>query len=422
VLTRSCCCAMRDPDSETLKACRVCGDASIETILDLGAQPPANSLRSDVTARLPAIPLILCRCTACGTLQLTETISPDYLFRDYVWVTGTSQVARDYSVAFHDRILQRARPGKLSVVEIASNDGTFLHRFLNGGHTVLGVDPARNIAELAEANGVPTIAEFFGLDLAQRMTAERGHADVIFARNVIPHVADVQDVVAGMAHCMAASAVGAIEFHRADIILEGLHYDSIYHEHVVYHSLHSIGRLLDQFGLQPFDVSDSPISGGSLVVYFSKDSRTPSRAYNDVIERERRIEIDQSHPWHEFARRCKQHRAALRSAIKEHKKNGKRLIGYGASARSSTMLNYCGIDCHDLDAVADRSVLKLGRYTPGTDIPIVAPQQAFEPRPDVVLLLAWNFGDEIIGQIRSGLGWHGEVMIPLPDLPRAIFI
>jgi C-methyltransferase C-terminal domain/Putative zinc binding domain/Methyltransferase domain len=413
---------MREPLSETLKACRICGDASIENILDLGAQPPANSLRCDVTTKLPAIPLILCRCTSCGTLQLTETISPDYLFRDYVWVTGTSQVARDYSVTFYDRILERSRPGALSVIEVASNDGTFLQRFLDGGHTILGVDPARNVAELAQANGVPTIVEFFGLDLARRITAERGPADVIFARNVIPHVANVQDVIAGMAHCMNAAAIGAIEFHRADTILEALHYDSIYHEHLVYHSLHSIGRLLDQFGLRPFDVAESPVSGGSLVVYFSKGERAPSRAYHDAIARERRLAIDQSRPWRDFARRCEEHRATLRSAVANHKKNGKRLIGYGASARSSTMLNYCAIDRHCLDAVADRSTLKHDRYTPGTDIPILAPQQAFALRPDSVLLLAWNFGEEIIGQIQSGLGWHGEVMLPLPGLPRAICI
>jgi hypothetical protein len=413
---------MPEPLSKPLEACRVCGSRAIETILDLGAQPPANSLRMDVAEMLPAIPLVLCRCEDCGTVQLTETVSPDYLFRDYVWVTGTSEVARNYSVTFCDRILERSRPGTLSVLEIASNDGSFLRSFRQRGHKVLGIDPARNIAKVAEAAGIPTIAEFFGLEVARRVTAEHGQADIVFARNVIPHVADVHDVIGGMAHCLTKLGTGAIEFHRADIILEGLHYDSIYHEHVVYHSLHSIGRLLDQFELLAFDVSESPISGGSLVVYFSKERRDPSRAYRDAVERERRLGIDKSAPWCDFARRCQRHRAALQSVVRERSRNGNRLIGYGASARSSTMLNFCGIDRRSLAAVADRSPMKHGRYTPGTNIQILAPKEAFDPRPDGVLLLAWNFAEEIIGQIRAELDWHGEVILPLPDLPKTVTI
>jgi len=408
--------------SETLRTCRICDSTAIERILDLGAQPPANSLRQDRTAGLPAIPLVLCRCSACGTVQLTETASPEYLFRNYVWVTGTSQAARDYSALFCERLAARCRPGRRFVLEVASNDGTFLQRFRERGDDVLGVDPAENIGAIGRQRGIPTLTEFFGLAVARDIVAERGQADVVYARNVISHVADAKDVVAGMAHCLSESGTGAIEFHCADAILDGLHYDSIYHEHLFYHSLHSIGRLIGQFGLMPFDVTDSPISGGSLVVYFSKQARVPTGAYARTLARERELGIGEEAPWREFARRCQRHRAALLALVEARKRAGKRIIGYGASARSSTLLNFCGIDhCH-LDLIVDRSPLKHDRYTPGTDILITAPAEGFTPRPDVVLLLAWNFRDEIVAQIQADQGWHGEVIVPLPGDPTGTTI
>ncbi len=408
--------------SETLRTCRICDSAAIDQILDLGAQPPANSLRRERTASLPAIPLVLCRCAACGTVQLTETVSPEYLFRNYVWVTGTSQAARDYSTVFCERLVARCSSGRRFVLEVASNDGTFLQRFRECGDAVLGVDPAQNVAEIGRKQGVPTLTEFFGLAVARDIVAEHGQADAVYARNVISHVANAKDVVAGMSHCLSESGTGAIEFHCAAAILDGLHYDSIYHEHLFYHSLHSIGLLIGQFGLKPFDVTDSPISGGSLVVYFSKQERTPTPAYVRMLERERELGIGEESPWREFARRCQRHRAALLALVEAQKRAGKRLIGYGASARSSTLLNSCGIDRRHLDVVVDRSSLKHDRYTPGTDILITAPAEGFTRHPDLVLLLAWNFCDEIIAQIQADQGWHGEVIVPLPGDPKTLTI
>ena len=408
--------------SETIRACRICESDELTKILDLGAQPPANSLRRNLDVLLPAIPLVLCQCDVCGTVQLTETVSPEYLFHDYVWVTGTSDGARAYSRVFCENVLSRCPAKKLAVLEVASNDGTFLQRFRERGHDVVGVDPAKNVAAMAEESGIPTIADFFGLEVARRIVADRGHSDVVFARNVIPHVADVHDVIAGMAHCLADAGIGAIEFHRADLILEGLQYDSIYHEHLVYHSLHSIEMLLGRFGLRPFDVTESPISGGSFVVYFSNESRPPSLTYNATLVHELQLEINRARPWREFAARCNAHRGALHAIVEANKRGGKRLIGYGASARSSTMLNFCGIDRQYLDLLADRSPLKHDRYSPGTDILITDPKAAFATHPDTVLLLAWNFQDEILAQIRTEQGWSGEVIIPLPGEPKTVTI
>jgi C-methyltransferase C-terminal domain/Methyltransferase domain len=319
-------------------------------------------------------------------------------------------------------LLSRSPKKKLAVLEVASNDGTFLQRIREFGHDVLGVDPAENVAAMAQADGIATIADFFGIDAARRIVAERGPFDVVFARNVVPHVADVHDVVAGMAHCLSDSGTGAIEFHRADVILQELQYDSIYHEHLVYHSLHSIEMLISRQGLQPFDVTESPISGGSFVVYFSKERRPTSAAYQARLGYEVKLEINRARPWREFARRCAAHRTALYTLVEQSKHKGKRLIGYGASARSSTMLNYCGIDRHYLDLLADRSPLKHHRYTPGTDILITDPKAAFATHPDMVLLLAWNFQNEILGQIRTEQRWTGEIIVPLPGEPKTITI
>lgn len=406
--------------SEKLRLCRMCDSVKIETILDLGSQPPANSLRRKEEDALQLVPLVLCRCRDCGTVQLTETISPDYLFSHYVWVTGTSKGAQDYSRLFFDRLVSRSKRGHLFVVEVASNDGTFLKAFQDRGDKVLGIDPAKNIAAIASEAGIPTIPKFFGLKTAKEIVVENGCADVVFARNVIPHVANANDVVAGMAHCMNGDSTGAIEFHRADVILKELHYDSIYHEHLFYHSLHSIRKLLDKFGLELFDVTESPISGGSFVAYFSKDLRPQTNELKKMFDHEVALGINDSIPWQQFAQKCGRHKSALRKLVEQAKAGSKRLIGYGASARSSTLLNYCGIDHHFLEMVADKNTFKHGRYTPGTDIPIVTLEKAFASRPDSILLLAWNFKDEIIKEISKDYGWHGEVIVPLPGDPIVV--
>ena len=411
---------MTKPLSFSIGCCRVCESPAIETILDLGDQTLANSLRRDRAELLPVFPLELCRCEACGTVQLTETVAPDILFAHYVWVTGTSESVRTYSRLFCECMVERVRPGRLFVLEVASNDGTFLRRFVERGDHVLGVDPARNIATMAEEAGIPTLVEFFGLETAKGIVERLGHADVVFARNVIPHVANANDVVAGMAHCLSEEGTGAIEFHRADVILEELHYDSIYHEHLCFHSLHSIARLLDRFGLLSFDVTISPISGGSFVVYFSKTARPHTAAFTAAVKSEETLGVGRPGPWQEFARRCERHRKHLRSLVEARKSEGKRIIGYGASARSSTMLNYCGIDHRLLDVIVDRAPLKHDMYTPGTDVLIVPPDRAFALEPDVIVLLAWNFRDEILAQIRAEDGWKGEVIVPLPGDPTTI--
>ena len=404
--------------SQTIQSCRLCAHTVLENILDVTTQPPANSLRAPNESEPVSVPLVLCRCEACGTIQLTETVDPVYLFSHYVWVTGTSAAAKHYAPTFSELVLARARPDVLQVLEVASNDGTFLRPFLFKGHNVVGVDPAANIAEVANKAGVRTHSEFFGRDAAAKLLSQYGGFDVVFARNVIPHVKDPNDVVAGMVQALAPGGLLAIEFHRADVILEELHYDSIYHEHLFYHSLASMELLARSHGLSAFDVTVSPISGGSYVAYFSREPKPPSVALSEARAREERLGIAGAEAWRRFAAHCKTRRDALRREFESLQSAGGRIIGFGASARSSTLLNFAGIDSSILACIADNNPLKSGRLTPGTNVPIVSSEEAFRVRPDAVLLLAWNFEDEIIREIQKTHGWSGPVLIPLPGQPR----
>ena len=401
--------------------CRICGSEQLQPVLDLGAQPPANSLRSDKSEVLPVVPLAIVRCDGCATIQLTHTVRADYLFKHYIWVTGTSSVARSHSEDFYHAMVERAGGGSLSVVEIASNDGTFLKPFQAAGHKVLGVDPAVNVAAMATEDGVPTWAEFFGAEVANKITTERGKADCVFARNVLPHVENVQDVVAGIALCLGEDGLGAIEFHHAQAILEELHYDSIYHEHLFFYSLQSLSHLLGLHGLHPYDVVPSPISGGSLVLYFRKQPTPPTRALEQALQREADTGLNTLAAWELFAKRSREHKDKLVEIVEESQNRGLRMIGYGASARSSTLLNFCRIDGRHLSCIADKSPLKHDKWTPGTDLAILAPEKAIaEHKPQSVLLAGWNFREEICGELREKHGFKGEVILPLPGDPSVI--
>jgi hypothetical protein len=406
--------------SQKISRCRICDSGQIETFFDLGLQPPANSLRGDLSEKLPMIPLALCRCDKCTTIQLTVTVNPEHLFKHYFWVTGTSSTAKEYAALFYKEAQKRFRKISSFVVEVASNDGTFLKEFKNNGFRVLGVDPAENIARIANKNGIPTVAEFFGEKIAKEISVKEGPADFVFARNVIPHVASVHDVVSGMKECLHPDGVGAIEFHYAKVILDGLHYDSIYHEHLFYYSLDSIRHLLEMHGLRVFDFIESPISGGSLVIYFdhTRKNTDVSDKLKRKIEAERNCGLGKLETWQKFFADCQAHKNKLVELVKKEK--GKVLVGYGASARSSTLLNFCNISNKHLDCIADQNPLKHNRFTAGTDILILSPEEAFKKRPDAVLLLAWNFKEEILSILKNKYHFSGKVIVPLPGEPQVL--
>lgn len=363
-------------------------------------------------------------CSHCSLVQLNHTADPGELFSSYVWVTGTSSTAVAYAESFCHEVLDRENPSckKGYVLELASNDGTFLKPFMERGYEVLGVDPAENILERAIADGVNSRCGFFGAALASQIIAEQGKPSVVFARNVVPHVANLHDFIDGISLCCDYDTLAVIEVHYSKVILEELHYDSIYHEHLCYFSLKSIGGLLGRYDLYISDIMQSPISGGSLVLFIRKGSGKVGEAVRRYVQQEQVDKSNELLSWEKFAEDSFAHREALRSMLDEERRQGRKVAGYGASARSSTLLNFCGIDPEYIFAIADLNHLKQGLYTPGTGIPIQSPDVVMGEKPDTILLLAWNFRDEITRILKQRYAFEGRVIVPLPDEPVVLEI
>lgn len=404
-----------------IKYCRVCKSKDIIEFLDLGKQPFANSLLKSLDEKEIFYPLSLSWCPDCSLVQLNHTAEPTDLFSNYVWVTSTSKTAREHSEFFYNEILSRTQNlDKSYIIEIASNDGTFLLPFVQGGYNVLGVDPAKNIADMAIANGVPTKCKFFGIKTAEEIIEEFGQAKVVIARNVLPHVANLHDFVKGLHTCLEGEGLLVVEFHYTMMIYEELHYDSIYHEHLCYFTLKSIERLLNQFNLFITDIKESPISGGSLILYIQKKKGAESPIVQYYRDSEKETKVNELSSWENFAKRTNSHREQLLKILTDITEKTGPVAGYGASARSSTLLNFCGIDTRFVAMIADQNPFKNKHYTAGTHIPIDSPEEIMKNNPEYVLILAWNFSDEIIRILRDRFDYTGKCVLPLPNNPRII--
>jgi hypothetical protein len=409
---------------ETITTCRVCSSKNIEPFFDLGKQPLANSLPDKADANEEFFPLSLSYCHECSLVQLNETISPEKLFSHYLWLTGTSLAAHKHARTFFDAVVARTpQAGKKGyVLEIASNDGTFLVPFKKERFQIVGVDPAENIAQMAREQGIPTEVVFFGSQAASDLVAKHGFAEIVFARNVLPHVAGTRDFVDGLREAISDTGTVAIEAHYGKIIQEDLHYDSIYHEHLCYFTVKSMERLLNDHGLYVFDVTESPISGGSLVYYAKKSVTDPSASLIAYREAETKDKANDFEMWKDFASRSFAHRDKILAILRDEKAQGRKIAGWGASARSSTMLNFCGITTDIVPEIVDMNPLKQGRFTAGTHIPIRNADDIMATKPDCIFLLAWNFKDEITNHLTSHYGFKGDCVLPFPKEPHVVVL
>ena len=406
---------MLEKKYEIITRCRISKSELID-VLHLGEQPLANSLKNNQKNSEEKFPLSISFCEDSSLLQLNETVDKEVLFDHYVWVTGTSKTTQRYANVFADRLISNLDLKQEDfIIEIASNDGTFLNPFLTKGYkNVLGVDPAKNIAEIANQSGINTLPEFWNSSLANQIVSDNGFAKVVFARNVMPHVSELLDVMAGIELILRKDGVGVIEFHDAGKILEELHYDSIYHEHLCYFSIQSMTYLLDRFALHPFHIEKSPISGGSKVIYFSKEKRQKSPELREAVIEENSNQVNELSSWQDFSKRTIKHRKETLDILESL--NGKTIIGFGSSARSQTYLNYCGINSEQINAIIDNNPLKQGMYAPGSSIPIVDFEQGMALNPDLIFILAWNFRDEIVKQCKM-YGYTGDFLVPFPNEP-----
>lgn len=402
-------------------SCRICDSSSLKPFFDLGKQPLANSLLKSVKDKDKFYPLALIWCSKCNLVQLDYTVDPKKLFTNYVWVTGTSPTSVRYAERFYQEVKKRiSKKSEGYVLEVASNDGTFLKPFLKNGHKAVGIDPAQNIVDLALEDDIPTECWFFNKKSAKIFLEKYGPASVVFARNVLPHVANPQDFVEGLASVINNNGLVVIEFHYAKNVQEELHYDSIYHEHLCYFTLKTIEYLLNRYGLFIFDIHKSPISGGALVVYAKKDRSLKDNKNVTVkkfFDQERESKTNSIKSWQSFAKRSASHRKQLLQILNNKIQNGENIIGWGASARSSTLLNYCGIGPKIISSIIDLSPLKQNLFTAGTQIPIVNLEEGFKNNPQSVIILAWNFAKEIIKMLRDK-GFKGSCLVPLPIKPK----
>jgi SAM-dependent methyltransferase len=410
------------PGTVGLPICRFCSAPLRHTFVDLGMSPLCESYvpPERVGEMEPFYPLHARVCEQCLLVQLEEFVAPEQIFSEYAYFSSYSDSwvahARDYV----ESVVERFGLGPDSqVVELASNDGYLLQHVVERGIPALGVEPAANVAEVARERGVETVVEFFGRELASTLVAQGRQADLLVANNVFAHVPDLNDFAAGMERVLAPRGVVTIEFPHLARLIEANQFDTIYHEHFSYFSFLSARTVLRAHGLEVFDVEELPSHGGSLRVYAQRiesGGHAVSGRVAELAQREHELELDRLEGYSGFAPRVIETKWRLLEFLIACRRDGKRVVGYGAPGKGNTLLNYCGIRTDLLEFTVDRNPYKQGQFLPGTRIPIHAPEQLERIRPDFILILPWNLTDEIVGQLSHLRDQGARFVVPIPEV------
>ncbi|MEP0942318.1 MAG: class I SAM-dependent methyltransferase [Rhizobiaceae bacterium] len=400
--------------------CRICGSNELEGVLDLGLSPVANHLLKSGAEKETRYRLSASVCKSCGLMQIPPVLTPIELFPgDYPYFSSYSSTWLEHSKKFAEQVCSFLTLDRSShVVELASNDGYLLQYFVSSGVKVTGVEPATGCAEVAMSKGVHTEQVFFGETTAGELLRKRGSADLVVANNVLGHVPDIKDFMAGVEKILKPNGVASFEFpHSLNLILHN-QFDTIYHEHYSYLSLRPVSVLLDMYGLKCFDVEKLPTHGGSLRVYVCRSDNTlyeTRQSVHALIEEEENNGMSDMSAYRAFAARVKALRDDFLSFLIEQHREGKRVVAYGAPAKGNTFLNYCGVDTGYISFTVDKNVRKQGLLLPGSLIPIYSPEVLLEERPDYIVILPWNFKDEIIGQLKGKLDWDVKFVTAVPE-------
>ena len=405
-----------------MSACRSCGAPLRHSFCDLGLSPLSNAFLEEAQLSEPErfYPLHARVCAECLLVQLEQIELPERIFSEYAYFSSYTDSWLAHAGRYVEAIIPRLGLGPASrVVELASNDGYLLQYFVRRGVPVLGVEPAANVARVAHAKGIPTRVEFFGRRCADALRAEGLAADLVVANNVLAHVPDLNDFVAGLGLLLKPSGIVTMEFPHLLRLMEETQFDTIYHEHFSYFSFTTVARVFAHHGLTLFDVEELPTHGGSLRIYACHAANTFAAVTDRVTElkrREARAGLGRIETYSGFGERVKETKRALLEFMISARRQGKRLAGYGAAAKGNTLLNYCGIRGDFLDYVVDRNPHKQHRFLPGTHVPVLPPDKLLETKPDYLLILPWNLKAEIIEQMAHIRQWGGRFVVPIPGV------
>ncbi|GLU28174.1 methyltransferase [Brucella sp. NBRC 12950] len=401
--------------------CRLCGTLLKHTFVNLGMSPPCESFitadQLDTMERY--YPLYAFVCDHCYLVQLKEYVSPTDIFSEYAYFSSYATSWVNHAKNYCDEITRKLDlTAESFVVEIASNDGYLLQHFLTKNIPILGIEPAANVAETAISKGIPTLVEFFGSSLAAKMAAEGRKADLIVGNNVLAQVPDLNDFVRGMQLLLKPEGVITLEFPHLANLIEQNQFDTIYHEHFSYFSLLTIRYMAHRHHLKVIDVEELPTHGGSLRVYLAHNAsrRKAGPRVSALLKREQAFGLNEISTYEQFSEKTRRTKRDLLSFLIAAKNAGKRICGYGAPGKGNTLLNYCGIGTDFLDFTVDRNPYKHGRFTPGMHIPIYDTPMIDTYKPDYILILPWNFKDEIIRQMQHVVEWGGKFIIPIPHV------
>lgn len=402
--------------------CRSCNADLQHILIDLGNAPLSNSYLSTDSLQTaePHYPLKVFLCTECWLVQLPMAVIPEDIFNDYAYYSSFSESwlkhARDYvDMMVKDFGIDQSH----HVIELASNDGYLLQYFIQRGISVLGIEPAVNIATAAVEKGIPTLVRFFGTETAKGLVATKNRADLLIGNNVLAHVPDLNDFIAGMKIVLKPKGVITMEFPHLMRLMQGNQFDTIYHEHFSYFSFLTVQRAFEKHGITLFDVEELPTHGGSLRIYGRHDdcSLYPvTEAVQELRQQEIQAGFTRLETYRSFARQVEKTKQSLLDFLIETKQAGKEIVAYGAPAKGNTLLNYCGINTDMIAYTVDRNPHKQGRLLPGSHIPVFAPDKICETKPDYVLILPWNLQEEIASQMDYIHQWGGQLVVPIPEV------
>jgi SAM-dependent methyltransferase len=401
-------------------SCRFCQAPLRHTFVDLGMSPLCESyLTADQLNQMePFYPLHVKVCGQCFLVQLEEYVSAEHIFTEYAYFSSYSDSWLKHASNYVDMISERLGLGARSLaVELASNDGYLLQYFVKKGIPVLGVEPAVNVAKVAEQKGVTTLAKFFGRQTASKMVADGQAADLVIGNNVLAQVPDLNDFVGGIRILLKPGGVATLEFPHLERLMAENQYDTIYHEHFSYFSLITLEKIFRAHGLVLFDVDEIPTHGGSIRIYLrhiEDISKAVTPAVVNLRERELAAGLDRLETYATFAEQVRESKRALLELLIRLRREGKRVVGYGAPGKGNTLLNYCGIRTDFVEFTVDRNPYKRGRFLPGTHIPIYPVERIRECRPDYILILPWNLKTEILAQLAYARQWGAKFIVPIP--------